>query len=143
LLESAPKGLNPADVKHDLEKVGKTILDSTHGVNLMFQIPGILAVHELHIWHLSQHKVLASVHVAIQDHSVSEFSKLVTTIQECFHAYGIHSVTVQPEMAGPMNRLVLGYAQEQLEMNGLAIQKDAGQCQSKCSAVCKELACCG
>ncbi|CEL02372.1 hypothetical protein ASPCAL03543 [Aspergillus calidoustus] len=126
LLESAPKGLNPADVKHDLEK-----------------IPGILAVHELHIWHLSQHKVLASVHVAIQDHSVSEFSKLVTTIQECFHAYGIHSVTVQPEMAGPMNRLVLGYAQEQLEMNGLAIQKDAGQCQSKCSAVCKELACCG
>ncbi|KAL2838393.1 cation efflux protein [Aspergillus pseudodeflectus] len=126
LLESAPKGLKPADVKHDLEK-----------------IPGILAVHELHIWRLSQHKALASVHVAIQDHSVSEFSKLVTTIQECFHAYGIHSVTVQPEIAGPMNRLGLGYVQEQLEMNGLAIQKDAGQCQSKCSAVCKELACCG
>ncbi|KAL2796464.1 cation efflux protein [Aspergillus keveii] len=127
LLESSPKGLNPADVKHDLEK-----------------IPGILAVHELHIWRLSQHKVLASVHIAIVDLSVSEFSKLVSTIQECFHAYGIHSATVQPEMAGPVNCLTSGYVQEQLEINRLAVQgKDAGECQPKCSAVCKELACCG
>jgi zinc transporter 1 len=88
--------------------------------------------------------VLASVHIAIVDHSVSEFLKLVSTIQECFHAYGIHSATVQPEMAGPMNGLATGYVQEQLEINGLAVQgKDAGECQSKCSAVCKELACCG
>ncbi|KAL3491972.1 cation efflux protein [Aspergillus germanicus] len=127
LLESAPKGLNPVDVKHDLEK-----------------IPGILAVHELHIWRLSQYKVLASVHIAIVDLSVSEFSKLVSTIQECFHAYGIHSATVQPEMTGPLNGLASGYVQEQLEINGLVVQgKDTGECQSKCSAVCKELACCG
>ncbi|KAL4787581.1 cation efflux protein [Aspergillus varians] len=77
LLESAPKGLDLADVKHDLEKV-----------------PGILAVHELHIWRLNQQKILASVHVAILDHS--EFSTLSTVIEECFHAYGIDSVTIQP-----------------------------------------------
>ncbi|KAL3460513.1 cation efflux protein [Aspergillus heterothallicus] len=124
LLESAPNGLDPADVKHDLEK-----------------IPGILAVHELHIWRLSQHKVLASVHVATADHSVSEFSKLVTTIQECFHAYGIHSATVQPEISGLVNR---NTGEHLHEIDGIAVQdKDDGQCRSKCSAVCKELSCCG
>jgi hypothetical protein len=35
LLESAPKGLNPADVKHDLEKVDKAFLDSTYNVDLL------------------------------------------------------------------------------------------------------------
>ncbi|KAL2838357.1 cation efflux protein [Aspergillus pseudoustus] len=125
LLESAPNGLDPADVKHDLEK-----------------IPGILAVHELHIWRLSQHKVLASVHVAIVDHSVSEFSKLVAAVQECFHAYGIHSATVQPEVAGPLNSITSG--QTQGVINGSLVQeKDYDRCRLKCSAVCKELACCG
>ncbi|KAL2810875.1 cation efflux protein [Aspergillus granulosus] len=125
LLESAPNGLDPADVKHDLEK-----------------IPDILAVHELHIWRLSQQKVLASVHIAIGDLPVSEFSKLVTTIQECFHAYGIHSATVQPETAGPMDAATLEYKEEII--NGItAHEKEVGQCQSKCSAICKELACCG
>ncbi|KAL2832438.1 cation efflux protein [Aspergillus cavernicola] len=124
LLESAPNGLNLADVKHDLEK-----------------IPGIVAVHELHIWRLSQHKVLASVHVAILDHTVSQFPKLVTIIQECFHAYGIHSVTVQPEIAAPTNDTLthtLGEGSE-LELR----ENHFDQCRSKCSAVCQELACCG
>ncbi|KAL2866869.1 putative di-, tri-valent inorganic cation transporter [Aspergillus lucknowensis] len=124
LLESAPNGLNLADVKHDLEK-----------------IPGILAAHELHIWRLSQHKVLASVHVAIRDHPVSDFSKLAMIIQECFHAYGIHSVTVQPEPATPDTTVVF---RGQEESGELASQgKDLDQCRSKCRTACKELACCG
>ncbi|OJJ55731.1 hypothetical protein ASPSYDRAFT_71397 [Aspergillus sydowii CBS 593.65] len=120
LLESAPNGLDHADVKHDLEK-----------------IPGILAVHELHIWRLSQHKVLASVHVAISDHSVSEFSNLASVIKQCFHAYGIHSVTVQPETATPINT----GGQEGINEPD-SPPKYTDQCQSKCSPLCKELACC-
>ncbi|KAI9370643.1 cation efflux protein [Aspergillus egyptiacus] len=123
LLESAPSGLDPADVQHDIEK-----------------IPGILAVHELHIWRLSQQKTLASVHIAVGDLSVSDFAGLGMTIEECFHAYGIHSVTVQPEIAIPLDA-ALGHDRGNVsEM--LSVEKYSGQCGSKCSTVCKELACC-
>ncbi|BCS30398.1 putative di-, tri-valent inorganic cation transporter [Aspergillus puulaauensis] len=124
LLESAPNGLDHADVKHDLEK-----------------IPGIVAVHELHIWRLSQHKILASVHVAISDHSVSEFSSLTSIIKQCFHAYGIHSVTVQPEAATPINTEGLTYDQEGINEPD-SPPKYADECQSKCGPLCKDLACC-
>ncbi|PTU20253.1 hypothetical protein P175DRAFT_0481417 [Aspergillus ochraceoroseus IBT 24754] len=119
LLESAPKGVNITDVKHDLEKV-----------------PGVLAVHELHIWRLNQNKVLASVHVAILDHSASCFSRLAKVIQECFHAYGIHSITIQPEIVsvGPI----------QGEMKELEMKDNYPEiCQLGCRMVCKELTCCG
>ncbi|KAL4918642.1 cation efflux protein [Aspergillus aurantiobrunneus] len=124
LLESAPKGLDLADVKHDLEKV-----------------PGILAVHELHIWRLSQRKILATVHVAMLDHSVSEFSTSAKIIQECFHAYGIHSVTLQPEIATPANTVDSTENQEAVDEIDLR-EKYLDQCQIKCSPSCKELACC-
>ncbi|EHA27576.1 hypothetical protein ASPNIDRAFT_141231 [Aspergillus niger ATCC 1015] len=91
LLESAPNGVDLEDVKHDLEKVG----------HIQAPIPGVLSVHELHIWRLNQHKALASVHVMVSDCSVPSFLKLSKTINECFHAYGIHSTTIQPEMAHP------------------------------------------
>ncbi|KAL4803954.1 cation efflux protein [Aspergillus unguis] len=125
LLESAPKGLNPADVKHDLEKV-----------------PGVLAVHELHIWRLNQQKILASVHVAMANHSVSEFSTLAATIKECFHEYGIHSVSIQPEIAAPIKTVALAHDQGEINEMGVP-EKFDDECQSKCSSLCKELACCG
>ncbi|KAL3475282.1 cation efflux family-domain-containing protein [Aspergillus californicus] len=100
-----------------------------------------LTVHELHIWRLDQRKVLASVHVVIEDYSVSQFSKLATTLQECFHAYGIHSVTIQPEIALPTNSIV---AEDAGGLNELRWQEEKfGECRSKCSTVCSELACCG
>ncbi|KAL4877315.1 cation efflux protein [Aspergillus karnatakaensis] len=123
LLESAPKGLKLEDVKHDIE-----------------QIPGVLAVHELHIWRLNQQKVLASVHVTITDHSKSGLSTL-ETIRECFHCWGIHSVTVQPEIAAVSEAVPLSL--NQIALNELDSQeKYPVQCQSKCSSLCKELACC-
>ncbi|KAL5044484.1 hypothetical protein BDW71DRAFT_209285 [Aspergillus fruticulosus] len=125
LLESAPNKLDPADVKHDLEK-----------------IPGVLAVHELHIWRLSQHKVLASVHVTMLDHSISAFSALSRTLQECFHAWGVHSVAIMPEIATPLTAAAL--AQDQGDISELGVsEKYLDQCQSQCSSFCKELACCG
>ncbi|KAI0014725.1 cation efflux protein [Xylariomycetidae sp. FL0641] len=83
LMQSAPNGLELEDVKHDLEK-----------------IPGIESVHELHIWRLDQQKVIASAHVVVPpDATVSDFMAAARTAGECLHAYGIHSVTVQPELA--------------------------------------------
>ncbi|EPS28802.1 hypothetical protein PDE_03748 [Penicillium oxalicum 114-2] len=81
LLQSAPQGVDHDDVKHDLEG-----------------LPGVLAVHELHIWQLNQTKSLASAHIVLDGHAVVDFDNLAVTIRECFHAYGIHSVTLQPEI---------------------------------------------
>ncbi|KAK3213648.1 hypothetical protein GRF29_28g505512, partial [Pseudopithomyces chartarum] len=82
LLEAAPEGVILENVKKDLES-----------------IPGVLAVHELHVWRLNQTKSLASAHVVVRDTDVKEFMGRAKVISECLHAYGIHSATLQPELA--------------------------------------------
>ncbi|KAL2189762.1 cation efflux protein [Thermothelomyces heterothallicus CBS 203.75] len=81
LLQSAPAGVSLGDISHDLEK-----------------IPGIVAVHELHVWRLNQNKAVASAHVVVSDPDVASFMARARTIRECLHAYGIHSTTLQPEL---------------------------------------------
>ncbi len=85
LLQSAPRGVNLRDVKHDLEAV-----------------PGVVSVHELHVWRLDQHKAVATAHVVVEEPAVTvaAFMETARTIGECLHAYGIHSATLQPESAG-------------------------------------------
>lgn len=62
-------------------------------------MPGVLAVHELHIWRLNQQKTLASAHVYLSETTMSSFMTIANTINECLHAYGIHSATLQPEFS--------------------------------------------
>lgn len=83
-MQSTPGNVDPDDVKHDLET-----------------IPGILTVHDLHIWLLNQETAVASAHVVVDKEIIIEvvdFVRLVNTANECLHAYGIHSTTLQPEM---------------------------------------------
>ncbi|KAJ5892870.1 hypothetical protein N7504_009561 [Penicillium tannophilum] len=115
LLESAPIGLDLSDVQHDLEKV-----------------PGVHSIHELHIWRLNQQKTLASVHVVVSDPSVSTFLKTAKTINECFHAYGIHSATLQPEALSEFENDVVHPHGEKLL-----------RCQVVCGTLCEGLTCCG
>lgn len=61
------------------------------------QIPGIESVHELHVWRLNEHKAIGSAHVVVSDESVATFIETARHINECLHAYGVHSVTLQPE----------------------------------------------
>ncbi|KAF7626973.1 hypothetical protein AFLA_012915 [Aspergillus flavus NRRL3357] len=124
LLESAPNGLDPADVKHDLEKV-----------------PGVLAIHELHIWRLNQNKTLASVHVVVSDPSVTNFAKTTKTINECFHAYGIHSATLQPETCSMAE--VICTEHESVETVQELRKRSLEKCQMMCGTLCEELTCCG
>jgi zinc transporter 1 len=82
LLQSPPLGLDVNDIRHDLEK-----------------IPNVESVHELHVWRLNQTKSLASAHVVVPSNtSVEQFQGVAKTINECLHAYGVHSVTLQPEV---------------------------------------------
>lgn len=63
------------------------------------QIDGVYDVHELHIWQLSESKVIASVHVhASRKH---DFMKIATEIRQLLHDRGIESTTIQPEYYHP------------------------------------------
>ena len=52
-------------------------------------------VHELHVWQLSESKIVASVHVmASRD---CDFMQVATGIRKALHERGICSTTIQPE----------------------------------------------
>ncbi|CAG8628411.1 450_t:CDS:2, partial [Dentiscutata heterogama] len=59
------------------------------------RVSGILSVHELHVWQLSNTKHIASVHVRLLP-SV-DYMGLITKVKNILHTYGIHSTTIQPE----------------------------------------------
>lgn len=101
MLQSVPLGVDPEDVKHDLEAVS---IDAGYVSTKLtrFKIPGVESVHELHIWRLNQEKALASVHLAVSDELIADFMDTAKIINECFHAYGIHSTTLQPEHVRPI-----------------------------------------
>ncbi|TQV96514.1 metal ion resistance protein/transporter (Zrc1) [Cordyceps javanica] len=82
LMQTAPEEIDIRDVKEDIE-----------------MIPGVDSVHELHIWKLDQKKSIASAHIVVDDGSSGNWAATAKIILECFHAYGIHSVTLQPETA--------------------------------------------
>lgn len=110
LLQSVPLGVNIETVKHDIER-----------------IPGISSVHELHIWRLCQKKTIASAHVVTNEVEVRGFMEQAKLIKECFHAYGIHSVTLQAEGS-----------------NGAVVDILEGvKCLITCGNLCEELTCCG
>ncbi|KAK2802240.1 hypothetical protein FQN50_007420 [Emmonsiellopsis sp. PD_5] len=136
LLESVPLGVNLDDVQHDLET-----------------IPGILSIHELHAWRLNQNKAIASAHVVTCDSSLANFMARAQRIGECLHAYGIHSVTLQPELASAASMSsgtdYLGNSEEDVGVggNGLRLRReDEGgnsTCKIVCRSGCEALTCCG
>ena len=113
------------------------------------QIPGIESVHELHIWRLDQQKAIASAHVVVSDQSVSSFSEKARTVNECLHAYGIHSATLQPETVASGDEGVAREDAVQLvsapdgASSSLRRRRiDPASCQMICSSLCHNLMCC-
>ncbi|KAJ5929198.1 cation efflux protein [Penicillium verhagenii] len=135
LLQSAPQGVDYDDVKHDLER-----------------IPGILAIHELHIWRLNQEKSLASAHVVLDGEMMTDFESLAKTIRECFHEYGIHSITLQPEaytrQEEPRPVTDGSCTGADFKKDGedgkrrTSIESALNRCTSSCGSFCVELTCC-
>ncbi|KAJ8077415.1 Zinc resistance conferring protein [Marasmius tenuissimus] len=81
LLQAVPPHVSLDDVREDI-----------------LSVDGVISVHELHIWQLSETKTVASVHVlASRDH---EFMPIAHKIRNILHQKGIHSSTIQPEYVG-------------------------------------------
>lgn len=59
-------------------------------------VPGVIAVHDFHIWNLTESIFIASIHVKIEC-TPDQYINSAKLIRNIFHEYGIHSATVQPE----------------------------------------------
>jgi solute carrier family 30 (zinc transporter), member 1 len=130
LLQSPPTNIDVDDIKHDLEKVSPSL--SCQLLCSRRQIPGVVSIHELHVWRLNQQKSLATTHIVVDNDSLANFQGQAKTILECLHAYGVHSVTIQPELS-PLVKTLSG---------GQARVADAS-CQMNCGTVCETMTCCG
>jgi zinc transporter 1 len=121
LLQSAPLGVKLEDIKHDLES-----------------IPGVQSVHELHVWRLDQKRAIASAHIVVSEPDITTFMKNVQTFRECLHAYGIHSATIQPELAAVTEHEPTSGVPSTVSTARPSIEK----CGLPCGVVCEELKCC-
>lgn len=61
----------------------------------MFQVDGVLAMHDFHVWRLAGNKIIATAHIRCQ--SPEEYMHIAEKVKQFFHREGIHSTTVQPE----------------------------------------------
>jgi zinc transporter 1 len=84
LLQAVPENLSIDDIEEDI-----TSLD------------GIVSCHHLHVWQLSDTKLVASLHVQVnfdfKGQGSARYMQLARQIRECLHEYSIHSSTIQPE----------------------------------------------
>jgi zinc transporter 1 len=82
LLEASPIHLDLAKVKEDL-----------------LSIPDVMSLHDLHVWHLSQSVILASLHVCVPlGTTLEQWEQTERYLQHCFEEYGITHVTISPEI---------------------------------------------
>ncbi|KAG1137040.1 hypothetical protein G6F37_008376 [Rhizopus arrhizus] len=61
----------------------------------LLKVEGVKSVHELHVWQLSDIKLIASLHVLLE--SREGYMKSAADIRKSLHGFGIHSATIQPE----------------------------------------------
>lgn len=65
-------------------------------------LPGVLSIHDAHVWELTKGRYVASLHVRVSTELHSSLSGIKTVhqqIRSVLHHIGIHSVTVQLEFS--------------------------------------------
>ncbi|KAJ6026439.1 hypothetical protein N7499_004529 [Penicillium canescens] len=86
LLQAVPPGMRIDHIKEDIGR-----------------LPGVIGSHHLHVWQLSDTKIVASIHLQVDTEIKGEgserYMRLARQVRRCLHAYGIHSSTIQPEFA--------------------------------------------
>jgi len=84
LLQAVPENLSIDDITDDI-----------------VDLDGIISCHHLHVWQLSDTKLVASLHVQVdfdfKGEGSARYMDLARQIRQCLHEYGIHSSTIQPE----------------------------------------------
>lgn len=78
LLQTVPEGLGACDLR-----------------TAALRVPGVFAIHELHVWQLHRDKVVATAHVIYGTHE--DYLKNSALVCDVFKRHGIGLVTLQPE----------------------------------------------
>lgn len=93
----------------------------------ILNIEGVLSLHELHVWQLSENKLVASVHVlASRNH---DFMPVAVKIRKVLHHLGIHSCTIQPEYYHPSTSI----PEERLKVFDLHLYRHSSPTLNVCS----------
>ncbi|XP_033872947.2 zinc transporter 10 [Acipenser ruthenus] len=96
-------------------------LQVDHISEALAQVPGVLSIHELHIWELAADRNVATLHLKCADSE--DFQRVSRQVRQIFHNAGVHAVTIQPE-----------YTNE---------DQDPMACNAPClSEDCRALGCC-
>ncbi|KAF9980254.1 hypothetical protein BGZ75_008652 [Mortierella antarctica] len=61
-------------------------------------IPDVISIHDLHIWQLTNIKMVASLHVLVTNQEA--FERVSKAVKVIMHQAGVHSTTIQPEFPG-------------------------------------------
>jgi len=78
LLQGAPSSISISDLRDSIA-----------------QVDGVESVHELHVWQLSEARLIVSVHIKVS--STRPYMDIARDVKSVLHQNGIHSGTVQPE----------------------------------------------
>lgn len=136
LLQATPEGIELQDIREDIEL-----------------LPGVLTCHHVHVWQLSDTKIVASMHIhvafPISEASGEKYMVLAKRVRRCLHAYGIHSATIQPEFCLDESHGHNETAEHQFSLDGrvdgpASIRKglDEHACLLPCVDDCVEQGCC-
>jgi solute carrier family 30 (zinc transporter), member 1 len=84
LLQATPDHISIQEIRQDIEA-----------------LPGVMSCHHIHVWQLSDTKVVASMHLQVSfpfdSDNGAKYMQLAKRARKCLHGFGIHSATIQPE----------------------------------------------
>lgn len=97
LLQAVPMGMSIDEICADIESLDR-----------------VLEAHHVHVWQLSDTKLVASLHVKVdcevEGTGSSSYMHLAREIRRCLHGFGIHSSTIQPEFTTAAENAMLQVA---------------------------------
>ncbi|CAF1053385.1 unnamed protein product [Adineta ricciae] len=119
LLQTVPKHLEVQRIKSELLEA----------------VPEISSVHELHIWRLTDEKIIASAH--LHRKTLANYMSVADKVKKFFHLIGIHSVTMQYECDDDYHQTPT------LHRTSFSETKIAGDCLLRCDDnACDTQTCC-
>lgn len=129
LLQATPENISIAEIRQDIEA-----------------LPGVVSCHHVHVWQLSDTKVVASMHLQvafpINTHSGEKYMQLARRARKCLHGFGIHSATIQPEFFFDYKRVPDAGDATALNYDGTLDGPPADLCLIECADDCEEQGCC-
>lgn len=128
LLQATPDEIDLQDIKEDIQT-----------------LDGVISCHHVHVWRLSDTKIVASMHVQVAFAASQEggvkYMALAKQARKCLHAYGIHSATIQPEFCLDEN---CAHNEDEPQPDGHSTSRCANgdECLLECTDDCVAEGCC-